>query len=351
MRIMTLLQKFGVTGLLPLTFLLFAAGCGDQGNKTADNTAAPAADAGMASPKPAASAAPAGAKLTIAVIPKGLTHVFWQSVKAGAEKAGGEMNAAIRWDGPQKESDTALQIGVVENAITSKVDGIVLAPLDKAALVNVIGKAKTAGIPLTIFDSAADTKEYVSFVATDNKKGGAIAAERMGKILEGKGKVALIPLMANSASTGDRESGFEETMKAKFPGITVIRSNYGNSDRAQSLKVTEDVLTANPDIIGIFGSNESSTVGALQALKNRNLTGKIKLVGFDSTKQLEEALEKGDIDSLVVQNPFKMGYEGVKTIVDLKAGKTPEKRIDTGVGLMTKDNLNTPEIMALRSKG
>jgi ribose transport system substrate-binding protein len=120
------------------------------------------------------------------------------------------------------------------------------------------------------------------------------------------------------------------------------------SDRAMSLKVTEDVLTANPDIVGIFGSNESSTVGALQALKNRNLVGKVKLVGFDSTKQLEEAITKGDIDSVVIQNPFKMGYEGVKTIVDLKAGKTPEKRIDTGVVLMTKENMNTPDVKAVR---
>lgn len=334
---------------ISLTLALFAAGCNDAGTKTADNTPASAPSAVASAEKPAPDAA--GKKMTFAVIPKGLTHVFWQSVKAGAEKAGQEFNVVIRWDGPQKESDTAGQVGVVENAITSKVDGIVLAPLDKAALVGVIGKAKAAGIPLTIFDSAAETEDYVSFVATDNKKGGAIAAERLGKILGGKGKIALIPLAPNSASTGDRESGFEETMKAKFPGITVIRSNYGNSDRAQALKVTEDVLTANPDIIGIFGSNESSTVGALQAVRNRNLLGKIKLVGFDSTKQLEDALEKGEMDSLVVQNPFKMGYEGVKTLVDLKAGKTPEKRIDTGVGLMTKDNLNTPEIMALRSKG
>lgn len=337
---------------LPALFAVAAAalvGCGDTGSKPAD-TASPGGATTKAEGSPAASAGAASSqKLTIAVIPKGLTHVFWQSVKAGAEKAGGEMNASIKWDGPQKESDAAGQVGVVENAITSKVDGIVLAPLDKKGLSGVIKKANEAKIPLTIFDSAADVPEteYVSFVATDNKKGGELAAERLGKLLNGKGKAVLVPLMANSASTLDRESGFEEAMKAKFPGITVIRSNYGMSDRNISLKVSEDVLTANPDVNAIFASNESSTVGALQALKNKGMTGKVKLIGFDATKQLVDAMDKGDIDSLVVQNPFKMGYEGVKTIVDLKNGKAPEKRIDTGVTIVTKENRNAPEVQAL----
>lgn len=291
---------------------------------------------------------PAG--LTIAVIPKGTTHVFWKAVHAGADKAGQATGARIVWQGPQKENDAAKQVEIVENAVTNKVDGIVLAPLDKAALVPAINKAHAANIPLTIFDSAADTQNYVSFVATDNRKGGQMAAERMGELLGGKGVVAIIPVQANSASTMDRESGFEETIKTKFPGMTVIRSNYGNSDRAQSLRVTEDVLTAHAGIAGIFGPNESSIVGALQAVKNRNLAGKIKLVGFDSTKQLEDAVARGDIDSLVLQNPFKMGEIGVQTIVDQKAGKTPEKRIDTGVVLMTKNNMNTPDMQALRSK-
>ncbi len=328
-------------------FALFALpGCGKQGETEMPSRA----DGGAGGGAPGARAEQQTPKLVVAVIPKGTTHVFWKSVQAGAEKAGSEMNAEIRWQGPQKESDTARQLEIVENAITNKVDGIVLAPLDKDALVRGIEKAKAANIPLTIFDSAANTEQYLSFVATDNKKGGQIAAERMGKLLNGKGKVAMILVQPNSASTGDREAGFEETIKARFPGITVIRSNYGNSDRAQSLRVTEDVLTANPDITGIFGPNESSTVGALQALKNRNLLGKIKLVGFDSTKQLEASLEKGEIDSLVLQNPFKMGYEGVKTIVENKAGKKPEKRIDTGVALMTRENMNFAEMQAVRSK-
>lgn len=324
-----------------LALAVSSAGCGDREN----DAAAPPADGGTAK------TASGGKRLTVAVIPKGLTHVFWQAVHAGADRAGSEMNVEIRWQGAQKEDDRAAQAGIVENAITSGVDGIVLAPLDKAALVPVIEKAAQQKVPLTIFDSAADTDKYVSFVATDNKKGGRMAAERMGQLLGGKGKVAIIPVLANSASTGDRESGFEETMKAKFPGITVVRSNYGNSDRSQSIRVTEDVLQANPDIVGIFGPNESSIVGALQAVKNKRLTGKIKLVGFDSTQQLEDALSAGEIDSLVLQNPFKMGYEGVKTIVDFKAGKIPPKRIDTGVVLMTKDNMDSPEMKALRSPG
>ena len=336
--------------LFPLAFFVFSLaflavpGCGKQGE-----TETPSMEDG-GPPGPPGTRSGRTERLTIAVIPKGTTHVVWKAVHAGAETAGSEMDVEIKWQGPQKESDTARQVDIVENAITSKVDGIVLAPLDKAALVPAIKKAQTANVPLTIFDSAADTEDYLSFVATDNKKGGQMAAERMGKLLGGKGKVAMILVQPNSASTGDREDGFEETIKSKFPGITVIRSNYGNSDRAQSLRVTENVLTAHPDIVGIFGPNESSIVGALQAVKTRNLLGKIKLVGFDSTKQLETSLENGEIDSLVLQNPFKMGYEGVRTIVDNKAGKTLEKRIDTGVGLMTKDNMNSAEMQSLRSK-
>ena len=321
--------------LLPLaTVLLIGAGCGEP-KKAADGTAG--------------GSAPAGAPV-VAVIPKGLTHVFWQSVKKGAEKAGTEFGVQIKWDGPQRESDTSGQITVVENAITSKVDGIVLAPLDKAALVNVVKKANEAKIPVAIFDSAIDLPdtEYLSYVATDNKKGGQLAADRMGEILGGKGTVVVVPNQANSASTMDREEGFESRMKEKFPQIKLVRSNYCNSDRATALKVIEDALTANPDAAGVFGSCEPSAVGALQAIKNRNLAGKVKVIGFDITDQLEDAVVAGTLDSLVIQNPEKMGYEGVKAIVDAKGGKTVAKVVDTGVVLMTKDNMETPDVKAVR---
>lgn len=341
-----------------LLLMLGAAGCTDNKPAAESGTSAPpaspAAGAETAGASPAAEAggAKTGANLTICVIPKGLTHVYWQAVHAGADKASAETGATIKWDGPQKESDVSAQIGVVENAINSKVDGIVLAPIDKSALKNVVEKAKSANIPVTIFDSAVDVPEadYLSYAATDNKKGGAMAADRMGELLGGKGTVAMIPVLPNSASTGDRESGFETELKAKYPNIKLIKTNYGMSDRAMSLKVAEDVLTANPGLNGIFGPNEPAIVGALQAAKNKNLIGKIKLVGFDNTKQLEDSLAKGEIDSLVLQNPAKMGYEGVKTIVDFKNGKTPPKKIDTGVALETKDNMNSPEMADLRSK-
>jgi ribose transport system substrate-binding protein len=334
---------FALTGGILLTL----AGC-DPPKDNATTTPPPAGTTTDAAPK----TGDAGKKLTIAVIPKGLTHVFWQSVKAGADKAGAELGVDIKWDGPQKENDTAGQISVVENALTSKVDGIALAPLDKAALVGTINKVNDAKVPITIFDSAADVTEdkYVSFVATDNKQGGVLAAERMGEITGGKGKVILVPNQANSASTMDRESGFTETIKTKFPGITVVTATYGDSDRSKALTVSTDALSANSDAVGIFGSCEPMAIGAMQAVKNKGLVGKVKVIGFDNTKQLEDAMIAGEVDSIVIQNPSKMGYEAVKSLVRKIKGETPDKKVDTGVVVMTKENYEKPDMADFRAK-
>ncbi len=289
----------------------------------------------------------ADGKKTIAVIPKGVSHHFWQSVKAGADAAGKDLNVNIIWKGPAQETDISGQINIVEDAINRKVDGIVLAPSHGDSLVPITERAQSAGIPVTIFDSGISTEKYLSYVSTDNRQGGAAAAERMGEKLGGKGKVAILGVKKGSVSTDEREQGFESTIKQKFPGIQIVQWLYGDANAAKSLAVAEDILTGHPDLNGLFASNESSIVGAVRAVRQRNLGGKVILVGFDSSPDLLQNIKEGSLDSLVLQNPFKMGYEGVKTVVDKLAGKTPERRIDTGVKLLTKENMDTPEMQKL----
>jgi ribose transport system substrate-binding protein len=285
---------------------------------------------------------------TIAVIPKGVSHSFWLMVKAGADAAGKDMNVKIVWKGAAQETDYSGQINIVEDMINQRVDGIVLAPSHGDSLVPMVERAQAAGIPVTIFDSGISTQKYLSYVSTDNRQGGAVAAKRMGEKLGGKGKVAIIGVKKGSVSTDEREEGFRDTIQKEFPGITLVPIIfYGEANAAKSLQAAEDLLTSHSDLTGLFASNESSTVGAVNAIRQRNLAGKVTLVGFDATADLVRYVREGSIDSLVLQNPFKMGYEGVKTVVDKIGGKQPERRIDTGVKLLTKDNVDTPEIQEL----
>jgi len=289
----------------------------------------------------------AGGRRVIAVIPKGVSHFFWQSVHAGAEAAAKESNVEIAWNGPAQETDYAGQINIVEDAINRRVDGIVLAPTHRDALVPIVERAQREGIPVTIFDSGIGTENYVSYVATDNRQGGSVAADRLASKLGGKGRVAILGVKAGSVSTDEREQGFQETIKQKYPGIEIVAFQYGESDRARSLDRATDILTAHPELDGFFASNESSTVGAVQAIKQKSLAGKIVLVGFDSSPNLIDDLKAGAIDSLVLQNPFKMGYEAVKGMVAKLDGQQPPKKVDTGVKLLTKENLDTPEMQQL----
>ncbi|HVY92098.1 MAG TPA: substrate-binding domain-containing protein [Bryobacteraceae bacterium] len=287
------------------------------------------------------------AKLRIAVVPKGQTHIFWQSVHAGAVKAGQELGADILWNGPAAENDLSGQIGIVENFISQHVDGIALAPAHGEALVPVVDQAAAAKIPVSIFDSGIKSDKYISYVSTDNYKGGAMAAARMAEILPKGGKIAIVATAPGGVSTVERENGFKETLAKTAPNLVVVAMQYGMSDRAKSLAVAEDILTANPDIVAIFCSNESGSIGAVQGAKSHNLAGKLKIVGFDSSPTLIEDLQAGNIDSLVVQNPFKMGYTVVQTLIDQLNGKPPEKRIDTGATLVTAANLKDPAVQDL----
>jgi ribose transport system substrate-binding protein len=309
---------------------LFATGCNQKPEGGTPSSGTPAA----------------GAKHAIAVIPKGTTHIFWQSVHAGAEKAGAEFGYQIFWNGPERETDRERQIQIIEDFIVQKVDGIVLAPLDRQALVPSVEKLAGIPIPCVIIDSGIGTEKYVSFAATDNYQGGVLAARRMGEILQGKGKVVVVKYVPGSASTTERENGFMDTIKKEFPGIEIADNKYGQDTVETALQATEDMLTKNPDLQGLYACNASTAVGAFQALQSQKRTG-IKMVGFDAEKALLDGLRAGQIDALVVQNPFKMGYEGVKAVVMKIKGETVPKRIDTGVEVITKASLDDPKIKDL----
>jgi len=289
----------------------------------------------------------------IAVIPKGTTHEFWKAIHAGAKKAAGELGVEVIWKGPVKEDDRESQIAVIEDFITRGVDGIVVAPLDSSALVAPIEEAIGKGIPVVIIDSGLNSDNYVSFVATDNYKGGKLGGEHLAKLLGGKGRVVLLRYQVGSASTQEREKGFLDAMKEN-PGITVVSDNqYGGATTETAQRAAENLLAPlkKPDgtlrIDGIFCPNESTTVGMLRVLQDAGLAGKVKFVGFDSSPTLIAALEKGQIHGLVLQNPFNMGYLGVKTMVSHLKKESVEKRIDTGATLATPENRNNPEIRQL----
>jgi ribose transport system substrate-binding protein len=292
-------------------------------------------------------------RTTIAVIPKGATHEFWKAIHAGAAKAGKELDVDIIWKGPLKEDDREAQIKVVEDFISRGVSGIVLAPLDDSALREPVANATHAGIPVAIVDSGLKSEDYISFLATDNYKGGHMAGEYLCKLLNGKGKVIMLRCMVGSASTTEREAGWLDAMK-ECKDIEVVSDNqYGGASAETAYQVGENMLSRlrNKDgslsIDGIFSSNESTTFGMLRALQEGGWAGKVKFVGFDSSIKLVEALQAGQINGLILQNPFQMGYLGVKTIVAFLNKQPIEKKVDTGETLVTKENMDQPEIKEL----
>jgi len=289
---------------------------------------------------------------TIAYIPKGNTHEFWKTVHAGAVKAQRELAAKgvkvdILWKGPLREDDRDQQIQVVENFMTRRVNGIVLAPLDFQALSAPVDNAVRAGIPVVIFDSALKSDKYTSFVATDNHKGGELAAEYLAKLLGGKGNVILLRYAVGSASTEAREAGFLDTITAKYPGIKIVSSDqYAGATRETAYQTSQNLLNRfGRDLDGVFAPNEGSTIGMTKALKDLGKAGgKVKVIGFDASEQALLDLKNGDVQGLAVQDPMRMGYLGLLTIIQHLRGETVEKRIDTGVRMITPENLGEPAI-------
>jgi ribose transport system substrate-binding protein len=291
---------------------------------------------------------------TVAVIPKGTTHEFWKSIHAGAVKAERELKEKgvklqIVWQGPLREDDRNGQIQTVEANTARRVNGIVLAPLDSQALVGPVHSAIEAGVPVVIMDSGLKTDRYVSFVATDNYKGGVLAGEHLGKLLNGKGNVILLRYAVGSASTEEREAGFLEALK-KFPEIKIIsQDQYAGPTRETGYQASQNLLNryAN-EVNGIFCPCEPPTIAMAKALRDIGKAGgKVKMVGFDSGTQSVADLKNGDVQGLVVQDPLRMGYLGVMTLYQHLQGDKVEKRIDTGAKLVTAENMDQPEMKNL----
>jgi ribose transport system substrate-binding protein len=285
------------------------------------------------------------------VIPKGTTHEFWKSVHAGAENAAKELgNVEIFWKGSHLESDGDGQISVVQDFITQKVDGICLAPLDSQALISYVEEAKQQGIPTVIFDSALkDESSIVSYVATDNYKGGELAARRLVEAMGGKGNVILLRYNPGSESTEQREQGFLDTLKKDFPEIAILSDNeYSGTTPESSLDKAQQLLIKFRDQVnGIFAVCEPVSTGVFKALEQEGLSGKVKFVGFDPSRQLTQAMRDGKMDGIVLQDPVRIGHDAVIALLKHIDGQTVEKRISTGEYVATPANMDEPQMHKL----
>ena len=282
----------------------------------------------------------------IGVVPKATSHLFFMAVHAGVKQAAEEFAFDIDWNGPQDETDHARQIQVVDAMVARKVSALAISATDENTVAQAVQRAIDAGIPVSVFDSGVNAKGYLTFVATDNLAAGVTAAERLAALVSSKGKVGMVMHKPGGTSTMLREQGFEATMK-KYPGLTIAARQYGMADRAKARAAAENMLTAHPDMAGLFASSEASSLGAMQAIESRGLSGKVKLITFDTSDSHVAALKAGTIDLMLVQDSRRMGYEVVKSLATKLQGGTPPVRLDLPVQVIAKSDLGRPEIQEL----
>jgi ribose transport system substrate-binding protein len=283
----------------------------------------------------------------IAFIPKATSHLFWASVQAGALAAGQELGVEILWTGPARETDYLQQIQIVDSMVARHVDGIAVAATERIALIPPIDRAMAGGIPVAVFDSGIDSLNYTTFLATNNYEAGQFGGRALAELIHGSGRVGLLMHAPGSESTMDRERGFDDLMQSDYPNIQVVAREYGMSDPAKSQSAAEKILSENPELDGLFASSEPSSAGAVAALRSKGRAGKTRFVSFDSSDALVNELRAGVIDAMVVQDPFRMGFESVRMLVNNLEGRTPAKRVDLHARVVRKDDLEKPEIRAL----
>lgn len=283
--------------------------------------------------------------LYIPLISKGFQHQFWQAVKTGADKAGQEMGVRVSFDGPDNETQVDKQIDMLAAALANKPAAIGIAALDSQAVIPLLKKAQAEGIPVIAFDSGVEGDIPLATASTDNKAAAALAADKLGEMIGGKGKVAVVAHNQTSLTGIDRRDGFLDQMKSKYPEVEVVAVEYGDGDHLKSTEITKAILAANADIKGIFGTNEGSAVGVLNGV--REMGAKVVVVGFDSGKAQKDAIREGVMAGAITQNPVGIGYETVKAAVAASKGETLPKTIDTGFYWYDKTNIDDPAIAAV----
>jgi len=281
---------------------------------------------------------------TIPIIVKDTTSFYWQIVLAGARQAGKDLGVNVPELGAQSESDITGQISILENAVAGKPAAVVISPTEFKALGKPVDEAAKK-VPIIGIDSSADSKAFSSFLTTDNVQGGRIAADGLGEAIKAKygkaeGDVALITSLPGVGSLDARAKGFKEELAAKYPGLKLVADKVADGQATTGLNIMTDLITANPDLRGVFASNLIMAQGAGQAVAENKKADAIKLIGFDSDDKLVGFLKDGTIYALVVQDPYRMGYDGVKTALAVSKGEKVAAFVDTGANLVTKANMD-----------
>ncbi|HLK60841.1 MAG TPA: ABC transporter substrate-binding protein [Chthonomonadaceae bacterium] len=294
-----------------------------------------------------------GKELNIAVIPKGTGNAFWLGVKAGADAAASAAgNVKITWVGPEHEGDATEQVNIVQTQINNHVDGIVLAAVNSDSLATPVKTATDKGIPVVTVDSgiAPDKDTSLAYIATDNVRGGREAGEKLAELIGKKGEVALLIFKPGAASNDEREKGFKDAI-AKYPDIKLVATQVGGNVTEATNNMT-NILTSNKNLAGVFAASEPNGVGAISALKQSKQNGKIKLVAFDGSAIEVAGLKDGIIQALIVQDPYQMGFKGINTVLSaIKKEPIKDKKVDSGMTVVTMDNLNTPDVQKLLNPG
>src|ERR1700734_21842 len=296
-------------------------------------------------------ASAADAKPTIPIIVKDTTSNYWQIVLAGARKAGKDLNVTVPELGAQSESDINGQISILENAVSENPAAIVISPTQKAALGKPIDEAAKK-VKIIGIDSAADSKAFTSFLTTDNVQGGRIAADGLAAAITAKygkaeGDVALITSIPGVGSLDERAKGFKEELASKYPGLKLVADKVADGQATTGLNIMTDLITANPNLHGVFASKLIMAQGAGQAIAENKKADTIKLIGFESDDNSIGFLKDGKIYALVVQDPYRMGYDGVKTALAVSKGEKVPANVDTGANLITKANMDGEKQHAL----